>query len=93
VYNYNTICTLNWNKWGKIYNKFNISSRKDLLNLCNNMNGELSTREKEILGLIIEGFTIEEIASILNISIYTVRVHIWKICTKQNVKNRDELII
>lgn len=76
-----------------IFNKFNVKNRRDLLTLCGSYNKELSTRENEILRLIEEGKANEEIADVLNISINTVRVHVWNICTKQNVKNRDELKI
>lgn len=48
----------------------------------------LTTREIEILTLIVPGATNEEISEILHISPHTVRTHIYNIFKKINVPNR-----
>ena len=49
-------------------------------------------REKEILILIIDGLSNEEIAKRLNISVGTVRNYIHNIFVKTGFRNRIELI-
>ena len=78
-----------------IYSKCSVKNRKELLVLsesCESPDSELTLREKEILRLIIQGKTNQEIVSALCISNNTVRVHIWNICTKLGVKNRKDLM-
>jgi DNA-binding CsgD family transcriptional regulator len=53
----------------------------------------LSSREKEILKLIIDGKTSEEIALILFISKHTVNSHRKNILRKSNCKTNSELIV
>ena len=53
----------------------------------------LSSREKEILKLIIDGKTSEEIALLLHISKHTVNSHRKNILRKSNCKTNSELIV
>ncbi len=53
---------------------------------------DLTTREKEIMALLIDGASNKEIAEKLFISISTVKTHIYNIYKKMCVKNRWELI-
>jgi len=52
----------------------------------------LSTREREILQLIAEGYTNKQIAEILTISIKTVQSHRLNLMQKLNLHDRGELI-
>ena len=52
----------------------------------------LTSREKEILRLYVEGFTNQEIASKLNISIRTVETHKSNIMQKFNFKTTVEMV-
>ncbi len=54
--------------------------------------GKLTSREKQILQLITEGFMNKEIAARLNISLNTVHVHRNKIMEKLNIHRQAELI-
>jgi DNA-binding NarL/FixJ family response regulator len=54
--------------------------------------GVLTTREREILQLIAEGYTNREIADTLHLSIKTVQNHRSKIMNKLDLHNRGELI-
>ena len=53
----------------------------------------LSSREKEILKLIIDGKTSKEIALLLHISKHTVNSHRKNILKKSNCKSNNELIV
>jgi len=53
----------------------------------------LTTREKEVLDLVINGQDNETIATQLNVSVYTVRTHISNIYKKFNVNSRAALLI
>jgi DNA-binding CsgD family transcriptional regulator len=53
---------------------------------------ELSSRESEILQLIYEGFTDNEMAEELSISPNTVRTHRQNLRTKFSVNNTAEMI-
>jgi DNA-binding NarL/FixJ family response regulator len=53
---------------------------------------ELSTREKEIIILIAQGFTGNEIAEKLNISLNTANTHRKNLLSKINVKNTAGLV-
>lgn len=52
----------------------------------------LSNREREVLRLIAEGKTNKEIASCLNLSVYTVDSHRGKIMEKLNLHSTGELV-
>ncbi len=52
----------------------------------------LTSREREVLQLIAEGKTNKEIASILNLSVYTVDAHRGRIMEKLNVHTVSELV-
>lgn len=52
----------------------------------------ISTREKEVISLLSEGFTQKEIADQLNISSRTVETHIKNLTTKMNAKNAAHLV-
>jgi len=52
----------------------------------------LSTREREVLQMIAEGKTNKEIASILNLSVYTVEAHRGKIMEKLNLHNTGDMV-
>lgn len=51
---------------------------------------DLSPREKEILGLVVKGFTNKEIASALRLSQFTVRNHLNHLTAKLQVSDRTE---
>lgn len=48
----------------------------------------LSAREREILGLIADGYTDAEIGRALHISVYTVQNHVKSILRKLEARNR-----
>ncbi len=53
----------------------------------------LTAREREILQLLAEGKTNKEVASILNLSVYTIETHRTHILQKLNLHNVPELIL
>ena len=53
----------------------------------------LTTREREILQLLAEGKNNKEVATLLNLSAYTVETHRGNIFQKLNVHNSAELIL
>jgi DNA-binding NarL/FixJ family response regulator len=53
----------------------------------------LSPREREVLQLVAEGKSNKEVASLLNLSVYTVETHRSKIMQKLNLKGVPELIL
>jgi len=52
----------------------------------------LTTREREVLQLIAEGKTNKEIATSLNLSIYTVEAHRGRVMEKLNLHSTGELV-
>jgi two-component system, NarL family, response regulator NreC len=52
----------------------------------------LSPREKEVLKLLGEGKSDQDIANLLLISVYTVRIHLGNIKDKLRIKKRTELM-
>jgi two-component system, NarL family, response regulator NreC len=52
----------------------------------------LTTREREVLQMIAEGKTNKEIASTLNLSVYTVDAHRGKVMEKLNLHSTGELV-
>ena len=53
----------------------------------------LSPREREILQLVAEGKSSKEVATLLNLSVYTVETHRSNILQKLNLKGIPELIL
>lgn len=53
----------------------------------------LSPREREVLQLVAEGKSNKEVASLLNLSVYTVETHRAKIMQKLNLNGVPELIL
>lgn len=52
----------------------------------------LSSREKEVLDLITKGFSGEEIAQLMHLSLHTIRTYVRRIYGKLNVNSRTEAI-
>src|SRR5580700_47088 len=52
----------------------------------------LTTREREVLQLIAEGKTNKEIATSLNLSVYTVEAHRGRVMEKLNLHSTGELV-
>jgi len=52
----------------------------------------LTKRENEVVGMVATGFTNEEISSRLQISVHTVRNHLFRIYEKLGISSRAELI-
>ena len=53
----------------------------------------LTSREKEVLELIIQGNSNPKIAQMLNITVHTVKAHLQSIFNKLNVKNRVQAAV
>ncbi len=53
---------------------------------------DITAREREVLALIAEGATNQEIARRLSVSIYTVKSHVRSIHQKLDVANRNEAV-
>lgn len=53
---------------------------------------ELTSRERDVVDIVCRGFTNEQIASHLNISVATVKTHLIHIFKKARVETRGELI-
>jgi RNA polymerase sigma factor (sigma-70 family) len=53
----------------------------------------LSPREREIMQLVAEGKSSKEIATLLNLSVYTVETHRAKLMQKLNLRGVPELIL
>lgn len=52
----------------------------------------LSEREKELLPLLAQGYTNEEIASLLNVSTNTIKTHLKNLFNKLQVSNRTQAV-
>ena len=52
----------------------------------------LTTREREVLQMIAEGKTNKEIATLLNLSVYTVEAHRGRVMEKLNLHSTGELV-
>ena len=53
---------------------------------------EMTSREREVLSLLLRGFTNKRIAGHLQISTYTARDHVSSLLKKNNVRSRFELM-
>ena len=53
---------------------------------------QLSSREKEVLELITKGFTAEEIARLMQVSVHTVQTYVRRIYIKLKVSSKAEAI-
>jgi DNA-binding NarL/FixJ family response regulator len=56
-------------------------------------NESLSSREREVLGLLASGFIYKEVADQLDITVETVRTYVKRICAKLHVRSKVEAII
>jgi len=52
----------------------------------------LTSREREVLQMIAEGKTNKEIATVLNLSVYTVEAHRGRVMEKLNLHSEGELV-
>ncbi len=59
---------------------------------CSNRAKQLSSREREVLGLLSEGKGTREIAEVLGLSSYTVRNHVHNTLHKLRVHSRLEAV-
>jgi len=53
---------------------------------------EMTGREREVLSLLLQGFTNKQIAGHLQISAYTARDHVSSLLKKHSVRRRMELM-
>ena len=51
---------------------------------------KLSKRQKQLLGMLDKGLSNRDIATQLEISEHTVKVHLWRLFRRLNVKNRSQ---
>jgi LuxR family maltose regulon positive regulatory protein len=70
-----------------------IKAPSQLMQRTDDMSQLLTRRELEVLGLLSTGFSNQEIASKLFISLYTVKNHIHNIYGKLDVNSRTQAII
>ncbi len=54
---------------------------------------DLTQRQLEIIGLLAEGKSNKQIASLLSISVETIRKHVNRACVKLKLDNRMQLIV
>jgi NarL family two-component system response regulator LiaR len=54
---------------------------------------DLTDRERELLGLMAQGFSNQEIATALSIAVPTVKYHVTNILTKLHANNRTEAVL
>ena len=80
-------------KFGQYAGELLFSIRDEAFQQFGNSNGVLTQREKEVLKLIAEGATINEAATILHLSSYTVRDYISIIIQKLAAKNRTDAAV
>lgn len=76
---------------GEIARKVVLSFRQPAISVKEEYN--LSSREQEILDLLIKGFLYKEIAAKLFISLDTVRSHIRNIYRKLEVQSRSQAFL
>ena len=80
-------------KFGQYAGELLFSIRDEAFQQFGNSNGVLTQREKEVLKLIAEGATINEAATSLHLSSYTVRDYISIIIQKLAAKNRTDAAV
>ncbi|MEH7306288.1 response regulator transcription factor [Neobacillus drentensis] len=80
-------------KFGHYAGELLFSIRDEALQQFGNANGVLTQREKEVLKLIADGATINEAATTLHLSSYTVRDYISIIIQKLAAKNRTDAAV
>ena len=80
-------------KFGHYAGELLFSIRDEALQQFGNSNGVLTQREKEVLKLIADGATINEAATVLHLSSYTVRDYISIIIQKLAAKNRTDAAV
>lgn len=68
------------------------SARTPLPPTAEGTQAQLSAREKEVLEFITKGFTADEIARLMNVSVHTVQTYIRRIYSKLNVHSKAEAI-
>jgi DNA-binding NarL/FixJ family response regulator len=73
---------------GRLVDEFRARDRKRRVPFASNQSGELTRREWEVLELLREGLSTEEIARRLYITRVTVRTHVAAIMRKLRVTNR-----
>lgn len=56
------------------------------------LNEELTVREKEILGYLVQGLTNKEIAAVTHLATDTIKTHLRNIYRKLDVKNRSQAV-
>lgn len=74
----------------EIYSLESENTRHDISKNLDTFN--LSSREKEIINLVLVGKSNKDIAEILDISINTVKKHLYNILNKIGVDSRSQLI-
>jgi RNA polymerase sigma factor (sigma-70 family) len=68
------------------------SYKYEVMVMESNGNDELTPREKEVLDLLAEGMTYQEIADVLVVSVHTVDSHLRNIYGKLRVRNRTKAV-
>jgi DNA-binding CsgD family transcriptional regulator len=77
---------------GKHMEKTSEDSMEDLLDVFVENTKKLTRAESDVFNLYFEGHTAQEIASILNVSISTIKTHNRRIYAKLNVSSSKELL-
>jgi len=68
-------------------NKNSVDKKQELIKQY-----QLSERQLDVLGLLQQGYSNQEIASVLNISINTIKIHVRTLCETFSAKNRTECV-
>lgn len=74
------------------FRKQSLSKALEPAGLQGNIASVLSTRETEVLELITKGFTVDEIAKVIQVSPHTVQTYVRRIYAKLNVNSKAEAI-
>lgn len=64
-----------------------------IINDMDNMKLNLTQREEEVLGLIMQGYSNTAMAKILSISVHTIKAHVESIYRKFGVHNKVQAVI